>query len=299
MSTALYPTQLAPHDYPGALMAFRDGVFGRRPAAPYGQDQSAFQNGVLGPALGSTPALLDGGPATAYRDGIFNFPRSLQTQPYPTTAYDDGIFGGASLGQGAEAAAPVDEATPPPETIPNGNATPAPVANGAVTPLDLGDPATVTEVVAFMRAYGAAIDARVDVGGSGPKTEWDRDCSNLTIEIVQQMSTIDLALPASASTKTSGGLTYPTALFFLLLMDAAMWRGHRSDPGMYPIVEAFVFQCLGKAGTMPDPGTDQGRIDQLEQCCPVETPFPMMAAAAAGALGLAVIVGAVVLLKKR
>ncbi|HET6496394.1 MAG TPA: hypothetical protein VFH61_13635, partial [Thermoleophilia bacterium] len=52
MSTSLYPTQLASHPNPGALMAYRDGVFGQRPQAPYGQDLSAFQNGVFGPALG-------------------------------------------------------------------------------------------------------------------------------------------------------------------------------------------------------------------------------------------------------
>lgn len=279
---ALYPTQLAPHPGRGDLMSFRDGVFGRRPQEPFGQQQSAFENGILGPSLGlgeTTPALVDGGPLRSYRDGIFNFPRNIEQTPHPVVAYQDGIFGGASLGLGAETA----------NAIPNGNGDPAAtatdVANGAavqngalapppppVTTLDMTDPATITDVAMFLGLIAGMVN--VPYSQNGPKTEWDAECSRVLFEVTEQLAAnpqIGAAMAEKMRVKI-GDLYYPTGLFFV---GAAFHLLPVWNPASYPKLDAFFSGCMGNmmvAFPPNGPPTAEQIVAASEEFCPIKYP---------------------------
>lgn len=96
----LYPTETAPHHGP-SLQAWRDGAFGDRYApSPYGQRQSAYDNGIFGHGLGDIPSaeeaiVAGGGEPRAYRDGLFNRMRAVAPPGGLVTAFRDGIFDGA------------------------------------------------------------------------------------------------------------------------------------------------------------------------------------------------------------
>ncbi len=295
---ALYPTQLAPHPGRGDLMAFRDGVFGRRPQDPFGQQQSAFQNGVLGPALGVgevTPALDDGGPLRSYRDGIFNFPRQIEQQPHPVVSYQDGIFGGASLGLGAET----------PNDIPNGNVDPAatanavttgngaPAPNGAprVSGLDMTDPATVREVRSYLALLASSVGVETP-DYSDDKTEWDAQSSKLLLRV---LNTIGAAHPEAVpgviddATVEIGGLHYPTGVFFVLSATqvSLVWA-----PDTYPNLDRYFTGCLGNLFLQTPPPQNAPEFKSFaDQYCPINYPGggisrAMMYGGAAVAVGL-------------
>jgi hypothetical protein len=303
MSTALYPTQLALHPQPGALMAYRDGVFGQRPQAPNGQLQSAFDNGVLGPALGTLPPMLDGGPLRSFRDGIFNFPRGDAPTPHPVTAYEDGIFGGASLGLGAETAEPVtngpsaDPNTPVPVTNGNGNGV---VTNGAaapsngavvngplppVAPLDMTKPSTVAEVVSFVRLLAGAYGIPA---GTAPKTEWDKDCSDTLNKVLDAM--LAAAPPAETARYTAvldrarakvGDLYYPTGVFFVVAGASA--PPIDLAPASHPALAAYYAGCFSRLFDHFDLSTTAPTASDMEafanQACPVILPAAGMSRA--------------------
>lgn len=295
MSNQLYPTQYSPHPSPGALMAFRDGVFGQRPQAPYGQSQQAFENGVFGPSLGSTPAL-DAGPLRSFRDGIFNFPRQLQEKPHPVVAYQDGIFGGGALGQDPTASTATDPATTP--TSPNGgggdpSTTPTTVSNGGAAPsngngaqapafptgvvLDLTTAQGVDETVRFMREAGQMASFDVSAGGTGQKTQWDDEASALTIAIAEQLAASDpggAEMVQQYGLKQIGDQTYPTGALLVGIGMAGGAAGGLSDPAQYPLLTVWLTSCLAGVFSAPPTQSIAEAAALSEQACPLKYPEP-------------------------
>lgn len=96
----LYPTQVAPRRAP-ELQAWRDGAFGTRRAPQSGKTESAYKNGIFGPGLGDVPSaevegtMVGGGPLRAYRDGVFNRVKRVESpaRAERVTAFHDGVFG--------------------------------------------------------------------------------------------------------------------------------------------------------------------------------------------------------------
>lgn len=269
---ALYPTELSPHPQPGALMAYRDGLFGRRPQAPYGTEDVAFENGVLGPVggaagMGATPGL-DAGALRSFRDGIFNFPRELQQHPHPVTAYQDGIFGGASLGQDAAAETPTSVDA-------EGGAGPAP-SNGAVTPvtLDLTSPADLAETVSFMRDAAAGCGIQV------------RDSSDISDVVSDVVAGLGAQYPAQASdlatfaTKRVGSKSYPTAALLLSIATIASGEcDYFMDVATYPKLAAFFETCLINVFVGPPPNSILEAAALTDQTCPIRYPEPGLSTA--------------------
>lgn len=289
MSNQLYPTQYSPHPSPGALMAYRDGVFGQRPQAPYGQSQQSFENGVFGPSLGGVgPShALDAGALRAFRDGIFNFPRELQQQPHPVVAYQDGIFGGGALGTTATdpASTPTSANGGDPSTTPTDATGPdssAPVVmteeafpTGVV--LDLTSSQGVDETVRFMREAGLMAGFDVSAGGTGQKTKWDTEASALTQSIAEQLAESDpggAQMVQQYGLKQIGDHTYPTGALLVGVGMAGGAAGGMSDPSAYPLITVWLTSCLAGVFSAPPTQSIAEAAALSEQACPLKYPEP-------------------------
>ncbi len=315
MSNQLYPTQYSPHPTPGALMAYRDGVFGQRPQAPYGDSLQSFQNGVFGPSLGAVgpSSGLDAGSLRAFRDGIFNFPKSLQQTPHPLTAYQDGIFGGAALGQ--------DPATTPASVTNGGTSDPATtpsdvtngaadVTNGGAPPefptgvvLDLTNGEHVAETVRFLRMAGAAADFDVSAGGTAEKTEWDAEASALVESLASQLAAADAAnaeLYTKYGVKRIGDESYPTGAFLVSVGMAGGAAGGMADPSMFPYLTLYLTSCMAGMFTAPPTSSVSEAAAMSEQYCPIKYPRPGISRATLMYAGAGVVgVGLIWLLMRR
>lgn len=256
----LYPIDIATHPQPGDLSAYRDGLFGRQPPLPYGEQDGSFANGIFGPGLGTVTdgSILDNpGSLTAFRDGVFNFAREAQQQQDPLVSYRDGIFGGASLGMmgAAETPTSIDMMTPS-----SSDSTSMVNAPAGTVVLDLNDPGTVNEVMAYIQECLALASGGAKAA-MPPVAAWNEDSSALAKSMAEFLLASG-GTPETASVVKQGGLYFPTGASLVALSLYAGSNGSVGDPAVYPRVIAFLSGCFTAMSQNQDP----------ERGCPIIYP---------------------------